>query len=163
MELPGRRQGKYLAAGRSDADRMFELGRQGFIAGHGSPVIGQHLGFRAAQVDHRFDGKEHPFLKHRTGSGPAIMQDIGRRMKHAPQTVTAEIAHHRHPVGLDKALDCKADVAERVARLNRSYATHQRFVRHLDQSLGLARCGACHIHPAGITKPAIDAAGQFAD
>src|SRR3990167_9090157 len=155
VELARRRGGENLSARRAHAPRMFELRRQRFIAGDGGPVIGQNFGFGAAKVHHRLDGKEHAFFQHRARTGAAIVQNIRWRMEHAPQAVAAEIAHHRHAVRLDKGLDRKADVSKGIPRLYRRYAAHQRLMRHLDQTFRLARNGSGHIHPAGITEPAI--------
>ena len=139
---------------------MFELRRQRLVARHRGPVIGQDLGFRAAKVDHRLDGKEHALFQHRRRAGPAIVQHVRRGVKHPAQPVPAEVAHNAHPLRFDIGLNGMTDVAKGIAGTHRLDALHQRIMGHLDQTLGLARQVSGHIHPAGVTEPAIDDHGD---
>ena len=139
---------------------MFELRRQGFVPRHRCPVIGQDLGFRAAKVDHRLDGKEHALFQHRRRAGPAIVQHVRRGVKHPAQPVPAEVAHNAHPLRFDIGLNGMTDVAKGIAGTHRLDALHQRIMGHLDQTLGLARQVSGHIHPACVAEPAIDDHGH---
>ena len=91
MKQPAGRERKDIHAIRRHADRMFELGRQALVAGHGRPVIGQNLGLGPPEVHHRLDGEEHAFFKHRTGAGAAVMQHVRRRVKDLAERFAAAL------------------------------------------------------------------------
>src|SRR5437660_12787866 len=115
---------------------------------------------RLAEIDHRLDCEEHTGLEHNAFAGPADMDDVRLVVKHAAQTVAAEIAHHAHALRLDEALDGVADIAGGGAGPHRGDAAHHRFIGHLDQPFGFAGDRAEHIHPAGIAIPAVDDEGH---
>src|SRR3546814_2417540 len=65
-----------FAAVFGNADRMFELGGEGAVAGDGSPAVVEHLARGLADVDHRLDGEEHAGAKLGAGAGLADMDDL---------------------------------------------------------------------------------------
>ena len=134
---------------------MLKLRRQGSITGHRCPVIRQHFGFRPSQIDHWLNREKHALLKDRTGSSTAIMQHVGRRVKHPSQPMAAEITHHGHTVPFDKTLDRMTDITKRIAGLHRLNAHEQRIMRHLNQSFRFTVKLASNEHPRGISIPAV--------
>src|ERR1700679_4052800 len=80
---PGGREGENLTPGFGDADHVLELRRQRAVAGDGGPAVVEHFHLGTAGVHHGFDGEEHARLQHRTVTGPAEMQDIGRLVETA--------------------------------------------------------------------------------
>src|SRR5204863_787972 len=126
----------------------------------GGPTVGEDFYVRLAEIDHRLDGEEHAGLQRHAFAGPADMDDVGLVVEQPAEAVAAEVAHHAHALRLDKALDGVADVAGGGAGLHRGNAAQHRFIRHLDQPLGLPGDRLDHIHAAGIAIPAIDDEGD---
>src|SRR5690242_9213011 len=110
---------------------------------------------RLAEIDHRLDGEEHARLERNAFAGPADVDDVRFVVKHAAESMAAEIANHAHALRLHEALDGMADIAGRRARLDRGNAAHHRLVGYLDQPFGLPRDRADRVHPAGIAVPAV--------
>ena len=67
------------------------------------------------------------------------MDDIRLVMKQPAEAVAAEVAHHAHVLGFDKALDGMADIAGRGAGLDGGDAPHHALIGDFDQPLGAAR------------------------
>src|SRR5690606_25884813 len=70
-------------AGAEDLDAVLghaygvlALGRQGLVAGHGGPAVGQYLHVRLAEVHHRLDGEAHAGLEHGAFALAAIVEDV---------------------------------------------------------------------------------------
>jgi hypothetical protein len=59
------------------------------------------------------------------GARAPVVQHVGRGVKHPPQAVAAEIAHHGHALGLDEVLDRISDIAKGVAGLYGIDTPHQ--------------------------------------
>jgi len=55
---------------------MLELRRQRTVPRHGRPSVGKDLHLRPAEIDHRFDGEDHPRLQRRAFAAAAIVQDV---------------------------------------------------------------------------------------
>ena len=51
------------------------------------------------------DREEHALAQRRPLARPAVVEDVRRVVEHAPETVAAEIAHHRAAVALGVILD----------------------------------------------------------
>src|SRR5579872_993962 len=147
------RQREDFNAGCRHPDGMFELRRQRAIPRHCGPAVRQDLHMRLAEIDHRLDREEHAGAQLHAFAGAADMNDVRLVMEHAPQPMTAEIAHHAHALWLDIALNRMTDVACGGAGLYGSDAAHHRLIGHLDQPLGLSRDRRDGIHPAGIAIP----------
>src|SRR5438093_668581 len=139
---------------------MLELRREGTVARHRGPAVGQDLHMRLAEIDHRLDGEEHAGLQHHAFDGPADVNDVRLVVEHAAQAVPAEVAYHTHALRFDEALNGVADVAGGRARFYRGDAAHHRLIGHLDQPFGFAGNRAHRIHPAGIAIPALDDKGH---
>ncbi len=135
---------------------MLKLCGQGFIFGHGRPVIRQYLGVRFSQIDHRLNSEKHAFFQYIACAPVAIVQNIGRRVENPTQPMAAEITYNRHPVGFDITLDGVPDITKCVAGLHRVDAPEQRIVGDLYQPLRPPRKFARDIHPACIAIPAIN-------
>src|SRR5664280_3511520 len=111
---------------------------------------------RAAYIDHRLHGEEHPGLEHDAFARAPDMDDVGLVVEQAAEAVAAEVAHHAHVLGFHVALDRGADVAGGRAGMDGGDAAHHRLMRHLDQPFGAARNFADGIHAAGIAVPAVE-------
>ena len=158
---PGRRDREDLVAGRGHPDRVLELRRQRAVLGHRGPAVAQHLHLIAAGIDHRLDGEEHALAQHRPVVGPAVMQDRRRVVKHPPDAVAAEIAHHRIAVALGIALDRVADRADTHARPHHRDAAHHRLVGDVDQLSRLHPDAlADKEHAARVAVPAVEDHGH---
>src|SRR4051812_7050328 len=95
---------------------MFELGREGAVAGYGRPAILEYLHGRLADVDHRLDREEHSGLQFRPGARAAGVNHFRRVVEQPAEAVAAEIADDSVAVALGIGLDGMADVAEMVSR-----------------------------------------------
>lgn len=63
VKLARGRQCEDITAIRRDPNRVLELRRQRFIAGHCGPVVGQNLGLWTANIDHRLDCEKHALFQ----------------------------------------------------------------------------------------------------
>src|SRR3974390_2271389 len=129
-------EGEYLTSRLRDADSVLELRREGPIAGHRSPAVGQDLHWRPAEIDHRLDGEEHAGLELQPFAWLPVMQDVRPVVEHAPQAMAAEIAYHAATLGLSISLDGGTDIAGSGARTHRGNPAHQGMVGDLKQPLG---------------------------
>ena len=77
----GWRKGENLYAVIGDPDGVLELSRQGSIARHGGPTIGQHFHVWATEIDHRLDREEHAGLEHDAFARPTDVHDVRFVMK----------------------------------------------------------------------------------
>lgn len=71
------RQSENLHPVLRHADCMFELRCERAIACDGRPAICQHFYMRAAEIDHRFDGKKHAGFQNDTVAAASVMKNIG--------------------------------------------------------------------------------------
>ena len=117
---------------------MFELRRQGAVAGHRRPAVLEHLHVGSADVDHRLDREEHTGAKLWTGAGAAGVDDFGAVVEQPAEAVAAEIADDAIAMLFGVRLDCVADVAEAIDRAMRtSEGTtiwYLRVIHHLAQN-----------------------------
>lgn len=161
VEFARWRECKDLYACFCDTNRMLELRRQGFVAGHRGPLIGKNLGLGAPEIHHRLDREKHARLQPRARARTAIVQDVGWRVKHAPQAMAAKISDNRHALRFDERLYRMTDIAKRVAGFDCFYPLEKRIVRHLNQTLGFARELAGDVHARGVAVPSIDDHGDI--
>src|SRR4051812_35989017 len=118
---------------------MLELRRERAVARYGGPTVGQNFDVRLAEIDHRFDRKEHSGFQRHAFAGATDMDDVRLVVEQAAQTMAAEIANYAHALRLDKALDGMADITRSRARFHGGDAAHHGLVGDLDEPSRLAR------------------------
>ncbi len=89
------------------------------------------------------------------------MDDFGRIVEQAADTVAAEIADDAVAMLFGKALDRMRNVTKRVACARLINPAHHRFVSDFDQPLGFDRHIADEIGTVGIAVPAINNRGDI--
>src|SRR3546814_18876450 len=81
------------------------------------------------------------------------MQDVGRLVEDAPESVAAEIAHHRETFLLDERLDRVADIAGGGAGPHHLDAPHHRLEGDVADATGLRADDNVQEQPAGVAMP----------
>src|SRR5437870_6924875 len=111
---------------------VLEMGRGAAFGRFRHPLVSLSH-FRAARVDHRFDGDDHALLQPRAVSLVTVVRQIGLVVHFRANPVPHEFAHHRETVLLHPALHRVADIAEAVARAPLVDRAIQRFPGHIQQ------------------------------
>src|SRR3989338_4566676 len=148
-------KGQYFKAGIGDEEGVLVLRRQAVVFGDYRPAVGEMLGGRLADVDHRFDGEGHAGLEPYSGLRAAVMQHLRLFMELPANAVSAKVAHYAVAQRLDKALDGMANVAQIGARPDRADAAPQRQPGGLAQASGQNRRRTGVEHPAAVAVIAI--------
>src|SRR5690349_18151031 len=94
---------------------MFELRREGAIAGDGGPAVVEQLHVRTADVDHWLHREEHAGAELWAGAGPARVDDLRAVVEEAADAMTTEVADDGVAVAFGVALDRRRNVAQPVA------------------------------------------------
>ncbi len=142
--------GENLAAGLGDADRMFELGRERPVAGHGGPPILQHLhmpGLPTLIIGSMV--KNMPGRSSRTGAGAAGVDDLRTHRGTPGLPHGRRSPHHAAAVRLSQALDAGAEIAACACCRARacSMPKNQALVGDVDQACaGLDQLVADQVH-----------------
>mgnify|MGYP006876293666 CR=1 FL=1 len=89
----------------------------------------------AAFVDHGLDGEHHAGLAHAGGLVVLVVRHVGRAVKQVADAVAAVGAHDGQALGLDDVGDDVAELADRLAGLDRGDGRHQGVVGRLDELL----------------------------
>ena len=89
---------------------MFPLGAEAAIAGHGRPAVGERLGARATDVDHRFDGEDVADFDERAAFVVAEVQHGRFFVETAADAVAAVVFDDAEAVFVGDVLDGTADV-----------------------------------------------------
>src|SRR4029079_6433674 len=122
-EMQSRRRGREnLTAGFGNADGVLELRREFAIARHGRPSVGQNFHVRLPEVDHRLDREQHTGFEQDALAWLAVVQNVVSVVETRPEAGAAKVTHDSAALALGVLLNCRADVAGRVARLHRSNA-----------------------------------------
>src|SRR5690606_24213499 len=95
-------------------------------------------------------------LQRRALAATAVVQNVGAVVEDAADAVAAEVADHRHALGLDDLLNGVADVAEGGAGLDDGQARGKRVIGDLDQLAGAGVDLADRVHAAGVAVPTVD-------
>lgn len=103
------------------------------VSSHHSPVIIQNFNLMRSEVQHRFDGQCQSYSKPNTGTAASKIRDLGIFMQIPADSMAHKIPDNTIPRRLRSGLNCRRDVMEPVAILERSNSIIERFMRHADQ------------------------------
>ena len=80
---------------RGHRDGVLKMRRLRAVGRHRCPIVVKHAHIRSADIHHGLDREDHAFLQARAAARFAVIQHVGLFMNVRPDSVAAQIAHHR--------------------------------------------------------------------
>jgi hypothetical protein len=93
------------------------MGAIAAVNGNCGPTVLEDADFRAAGIDHRFDGEDHAGLETRAFTGVAEVGNLGIFVHGAADSVADKLADNAEAFGLAELLNGGGDVAETAPHL----------------------------------------------